>query len=186
MAEFILWHPGCLAALAEHATNCAWNKCYIFANISLESQWNEDSNDILSIRKCCQLFTYESNKFLCKKYVILPIQNNGDANAEKSSKQPLPFGACELPSTWMPGQTPLTMPKDSSIGSRTSTQLRNKVPIYYNGTLQLHFQNCPFPFDDIRPHLIRLYLDQPHHPKRNPDPISRFATVHYADHPTDR
>jgi len=36
---------------------------------------------------------YESNTFLCEKYVILPIQTKGGADAEKSLKQPLPFGA---------------------------------------------------------------------------------------------
>jgi len=63
--------------------------CYIFANISQtptlilnltipsESQWNVDSNDILSIHKYCQFFMYESNTFLWEKYAILPIQTNG-------------------------------------------------------------------------------------------------------------
>jgi len=46
-------------------------------------------------------------------------------------------------------------------------------------------QNCPFPFDT---HLIHLSLDnRPHsHPKQHPDPISRFATVHFPDRQKDR
>ena len=60
--------------------------------ISLDSQWKVDSNRILSVRKYCQFFTYESNTFLCKKYVILPIQTNGCSNAEKSRKSLFPLG----------------------------------------------------------------------------------------------
>jgi len=33
MEDFISWHPGCLAAMAEYVTICASNKRYIFANI---------------------------------------------------------------------------------------------------------------------------------------------------------
>jgi len=61
-------------------------------------------------------------------------------------KQPLPLEARGLPSnTWMPGPTPLTTPNDSSIAARTSTQRRNKVPIGYNGTPQIHPQSAPSP-----------------------------------------
>jgi len=45
---------------------------------------------------------------------------------------------------------PLTTPNDSSIGSRTSTQLRNKGPTGYNWTPHVHPQNC----NDNHPHLI--------------------------------
>ena len=38
--------------------------------ISSESQRNLDSNDILSVRKYCQLFTHESNTFLGKQYTV--------------------------------------------------------------------------------------------------------------------
>jgi len=66
-------------------------------------------------------------------------------------------------------------------------QLCNKVPIGYNGTPQIHPQNCRFPFDDHHPHLIHHYsTDRTHHPKRHPDPISRFVTVHFPDTQTDR
>ena len=83
-------------------------------------------------------------------YVILPIQTNGGSNAVKSQKpcqkQPLPLETRGPPSnTSMPGPTPLTTQNASSIAVRTSAQLRNKVPIGYNGTLQIHPTNCPFP-----------------------------------------
>jgi len=39
--------------------------------------------------------------------------------------------------------------------------------------------NCPFPFNDHHQNLIHPYWARPtHHPKRHPDPISRFATIH--------
>ena len=46
---------------------------------------------------------------------------------------------------------PITSPNDSIIAERTSSQLRNKVPIGYNGMPQIHPKNCPFPFDDNHP-----------------------------------
>jgi len=44
----------------------------------------------LSIRKYCQLFTHKSNTFLGEQYVMLTVQTNGDANAEKSQNNPFP------------------------------------------------------------------------------------------------
>jgi len=55
---------------------------------------------------------------------------------------------------------------DSSIASRTSAQLHNKGPIGYNGTPQIHPQNCPFPFVDHYPHLIHPSLDRLHSPSQ--------------------
>jgi len=61
-------------------------------------------------------------------------------------------------------------------------QLRIKVPIGYNGMPQ----NCPFPFDDNHPHLIHPSFDRTHSPpKRHPDSLSRFATVHFLERQTD-
>ena len=47
-------------------------------------------------------------------------------------------------------------------GFTHSAQLRNKVPIGYNGTPKIHSQNCPLPFDDNHQHLIHPSLDRPH------------------------
>jgi len=58
---------------------------------------------------------------------------------------PSPWGMWTPSNTWMPGPTPLTIPNDSSIGSCTSTQLRNKCPTGYNGIPQIHPKNCPSP-----------------------------------------
>ena len=64
----------------------------------------------------------------------------------------------------MPGPTPLATPNDSSIAVSISTQRRNKVPIGYNGTPQIHTPNCPFPFDDHHQNLIHPYRYRPHSP----------------------
>ena len=54
--------------------------------------------------------------------------------------------------------------------TRPQSNLRRAVcrkgPIDYNGTPQLHPQNCLFPFDDHHPHLIHPSLDRPHSPTR--------------------
>jgi len=82
-------------------------------------------------------------------------------------KQPLPLEACGPPSnTWMPWPTPLTTPNDSSIALRTSTQRRNKVPIGYNGTPQIHPPKCPFRFDDHHQNLIHRFQARPHSPRQ--------------------
>ena len=40
----------------------------------------------------CQLSTYESNTFLCEKYVILPIQTNGVQMLKNPPNSPFLFG----------------------------------------------------------------------------------------------
>jgi len=49
---------------------------------------NNDSADVLFVRKYCQLFTHESNTFLFLKYTQNAIQTNG----EKNPKPPVPQG----------------------------------------------------------------------------------------------
>jgi len=91
--------------------------------------------------------------------------------------------------TSMLGPSPLTMPNDSSIGSHTTSQLRNKIPIGYNGMPQLHPQNCPFPFGDNHPHLIHLSLKQPHLPPQTTSgsnqPFCHNTLCGPSDRPTD-
>jgi len=78
-----------------------------------------------------------------------------------------PFHWRGLPSnTWMPGPTPLTMPNDSLITVRNSTQRCNKGPIGNNGMPQIHPWNCSFPFDDHHQNLIHPYQARPHSPSQ--------------------
>jgi len=90
--------------------------------------------------------------------------------------------------------TQLTTPNDDSlIDSHTLTQLWNKVPIDYNGTPQIHHQNCSLLFDNHQPHLINPSLDWPHSPSKTASgsnqpfchSILSRHTDHHTDHPTD-
>jgi len=58
----------------------------------------------------------------------------------------------------MPGSNPLT------TLDRFFHFCTNIVPIGYNGTPQIHPQNCPLTFDDNHSHLIHPSLDRPHSP----------------------
>jgi len=99
-----------------------------------------------------------------------------------------------LPGTWTPSNTPilrltpLTTPNDSSIGSYTFAQIRNTLPIAYNGMLQIHLQNCLFPLDDHHPHVIHSSLNWSHSPppQTTPESNQRFATIHILDRQTNR
>jgi len=115
-------------------------------------------------RKYCQLFTHEPNTLLGKQYIILPIQTNGGANAEKSQKQPLPLETCG-PHLKHQCQYFFIKPNNSSIGSRISTQLCNNGPIGYNGTPNSP-PKLPLSFDDHHQNLIHPFLDRPHSPSQ--------------------
>jgi len=132
--------------------------CYIFANCSqtpastsnltssLESQWNIDSNDILSLRKYCQLFTHELNTFLGEQYIILPIQMNGGANTEKSQKQPNLFEARGPPSnTSMPGPTPLNSQMTARSLYALPHNYATKSPLITMGHPIFTPKTTPFP-----------------------------------------
>jgi len=66
-----------------------------------------------------------------------------------------------------------------------------RFPIGYSGTTQIHPKTA-LPFRQSLAHLIHPFLDQPHlpyTPKWHPDPLSRFATIHFriwTDRRTDR
>ena len=64
----------------------------------------------------------------------------------ETSRNPPTFCCSTLTTSNTPkhGPIPLTTPNNSSIGSHISTQLHNKGPIGYNGTPEIHPQNCPF------------------------------------------
>jgi len=88
----------------------------------------------------------------------------------------------------VPGLTPLTTPNGSSIALRTFAQQRHKVPIGYNGTPTSTSKNAPFRLGQSPLQLPASSFETQttHHPKRNPDPISRFSTMHRTDRPTGR
>ena len=62
-------------------------------NTSLESQWNIDSNGILSVRKYYQLFTHESNTFLGEQYASFRPFKRVGRKCRKVSETSLPLEA---------------------------------------------------------------------------------------------
>jgi len=58
------------------------NDCYIFTNslLSPESQWNNVSNDILSVWKYCHLFTLESNTVLLNNVPFKQMEDKTPRN----------------------------------------------------------------------------------------------------------
>jgi len=121
------------------------------------------------IGKYCQLFTHKRIVDQYHDQYAVSLFKSMDPKFRKMPKT-MPetdrsLEARGLPSnTWMPGPTPLTMPNDSSIAVRNSTQRCNKFPIGYNRTPQIHPSNCPFPFDDHQQNLIHPYRARPHSP----------------------
>jgi len=166
--------------------------CYIFLQISRSWTWlyHQKANKTTFPTISCpyvnivNFFTHKWNTFLCEQYLILPIQTNRGANAEKSQKQPLPLEACvPLSNTSMSGLTPPQMTARSLYALpdnyATKAQLVTMGRPKFTPKLPLPLRRSP-------PHLIHLPSTDPtHHPKRHPDPISRFAIIHFADRHTD-
>ena len=143
----------------------------------------------MSVRKYCQLFTYESNTLLGEQYVILPIQTKTTQMPKNPRNSPFPLHVDPIYNTSMPWPTPLTTPNDSSIGSHTSTQPCNKVSISYNG-MPKFTPKMPLPFDDHYPHLIHSSLDRPHLPSqtasRSTQPFCHSTLSRQTDRPTHK
>ena len=72
--------------------------------VSSESQWNIDSNGVLSVQKYYQLLTHESNTFLGQTMPKFTLS--------LKARRPHSVHQCLRP-------IPLTTPNDSLIGSRT-------------------------------------------------------------------
>jgi len=119
------------------------------------------------------------------KYIyVRKIHHSNQWGGEKISETALSLRTPGASSnTRMPKPLPLTTPADdSSIGLRTFTQYARKSPLVTMGRPHSP-PKLPLPFDDLHPYPSS---DATHHPKRHPDPVSRFATVHFPDRPTDR
>jgi len=91
--------------------------------------------DILSVRKYCQLFTHKTNTFLLNN---APFKQMG-----RTPKTPFPLQHVNPHLKHQCLDRQRSQPQ--MIGSHTSAQLCNRVPIGYNRIPQIHPQNCPFP-----------------------------------------
>jgi len=93
---------------------------------SSESQWNVDSNDVLSVWKYYQLFTHEWK-----------IRHSDHSNQWGCKCQKIPKSAPSFWGTfgtfsktlfcWMPGPTPLTIPNGIQIHSAVLTQYTSRT-----------------------------------------------------------
>jgi len=65
--------------------------------------------------------------------------------------------------------------------------IHRKVPISYNGAPQIRPKSTPSRGPIPKPHYLPHPSTRPtHNAKPHPDPIPRFATMHWTDRPTDR
>jgi len=79
----------------------------------------------------------------------------------------------------------MTTQNDNSIASRTLTQLRNKIPIGYNGMLHIHPQNGLFSWGDLHSRLLASSLDPADLPPQTaPRSNQSFSTIHRTDRHT--
>jgi len=145
-APKITWQPDIVPL--QRNVHFAYVNCYIFANcpqtptstsnltVPSKSQWNVDSDDILYVRKYCQLFTHESNTFLLQNTPLKPM---GQLGAKHVINHPFPSSHME-PHSIHQCLGPPNSPRQTTARSvyATSALLRNKVPISYNGTPQIH------------------------------------------------
>jgi len=85
--------PFCVCQLLNFA-NCSQTPAST-SNLSTssESQWNIDSNGVLSVRKYYQLFLHESNTFLLQNTPLKPLGQRGQVTSKYTR---FPWG------TWIP------------------------------------------------------------------------------------
>jgi len=147
--SFSRWRPSAILdfffTLLDHP-RCIFGGLYCYAKFD----WNP-----------CRSFRDMTVWIFCTFGFKMPI-HAPKAMRPQSQNCPFPLDTRGHPSNIpIPPLTPFTTQNDSSIDSRPSAQLRNKVPIGYNEMHQIHRQNCLFPFNDIHPYST-LILDRPH------------------------
>jgi len=77
------------------------------------------------------------------------------------------------------------LPKYCRKSASLSHDFATKSPLVAMGRPKFT-PKLPLPFDDNHLHIHQSFDRPTHHPKRRPDPLSRFATVHFLDNQTDR
>jgi len=154
--------------------------------ISPESQWNIDSNYILSVRKYCPLFTHESNAFtsFCsfKQMGVQTPKNSRSSPFLLRHVDPHLIHQCLGP---LHSPCPMTAQSVHALPRNFAT----KSPLVTMGRPKFTPKTAPSPsMITTKIQYTHSSTDPSHHPKRHPDPISRFATAHFCwpkDRPTD-
>jgi len=124
---------------------------------------NNDSADILTVRKYCQLvcvcvFSHTSQRHFCSKTIKNAIETNG----EKSPlKPPIPLGRCgPQSSTPIPRPTPLTPKWHLDLSTHFCTTM-TQSPHWLQWDAPHLTPNQFIPFDDdLHPHLIHPSLNR--------------------------
>jgi len=107
--------------------------------------------------------------------------------ADNPKIHPFPLSHVDPHSVHHAWADPIHQPNDSSISSRTSTQLRNKGSISYSGTPHIHSQTASSPLTIANPIKYTHPLTNPtYHPKRHPDLFSRNTLCGPTDRQTDQ
>jgi len=124
-----------------------------------------------------------------------PLTPLGQWGQTTSETAPFLCGTWTPSNTSVPGPTPLTVPNDSPIGSRTSAQHVQQIPHWLqwefgSRTPQVHPQNCPF-LRRSPPPSNRLHpsLDLPYSPPLTASgsnmPFVHRSPTGQTDRPTD-
>jgi len=105
---------------------------------------------------------------------------------EKTPKtSPSHWGMWTSSNTPMPGPTPLTTP-NGTLNSRIFAR-HHKVPIAYNSMTHIQQQKCSSHGAIVKINYLPHPWTQPtHHPKRHPDSVNHFSTIHGTNWQTDR
>ena len=88
----------------------------------------------------------------------------------------------------MPRPSALTNPNCSTDGLRTIAQLHPKVPIGYKGATHIRPPKLPLPaYQSANCYICPIYapMQATYHPRRHPDPISPFPTMHWTNRQRD-
>ena len=117
-------------------------------NTSPKSPRIELSNDTFAERKYCQVSAYESETFHRRRSYSISYCENGEQNPPK---RPLPVGLRWPPSnTAVPRPTASITPNRIFDGWGIVSHVRRKVPIDYNGAVQIRPQKYHFPWTDCQ------------------------------------
>jgi len=130
--------------------------------LSVESQWNVDSNDILSVRKYSQLFMHESNTFLLK----IRHWNQWANGGKKPKTAPFPWGKWtpHLVHQYLdPTHWPLQMTARSVYALRYN--YARKSILVRMGCPKFTPKTAPS-LQRLLPHIIHPSLNRPHLPSQ--------------------
>jgi len=106
--------------------------------------------------------------------------------AKNPQNHPFSWATLTPSNTPIPRPTPLNTPNDSSITSHSSHNYTTKSPFITMKCPKFIPKYGPYPSMITTVSSNPPSTDPTYHPKWHPDPITRFATIHFPDRQTDR